>query len=97
METQYHRRLNVDEIAKEVGLERSYFSTVFKQKCGISPHVYLNSLRIKKACVLMKEEGFSVSAAASSVGLDARNFARIFFRECGCSPLEWLRQARSEG
>lgn len=89
MEARFHEPLSVGEIAREVGLERSYFSVLFKEKSGLTPHRYLTSLRIRKACALMDGECCSVAEAAAAVGLDPRNFARLFKKETGKMPLEY--------
>ncbi len=90
METNYHENITVKDIAFETGLDRSYFSTLFKAQTGKTPHAYLTSLRIKKACTLMSEKNFSVSQAAEAVGLDAANFARLFKKETGKTPKQYL-------
>ncbi len=91
METNYHQSITVDDIASQTGLDRSYFSTLFKAQTGKTPHAYLNSLRVKKACTLMEKDGASVSEAAVSVGLDPRNFARLFKKETGKTPGQYLK------
>lgn len=91
METDYSMPLTVSQIAAEIGLERSYFSSLFKRHTGRSPHSYLNELRIKKACVLMKDYGYAISEVAEQVGLEPSNFARIFKREIGKTPREYLQ------
>ena len=95
METQYHTELPVAKIAEECALERTYFSTLFKSRTGKSPYAYLTEIRIKKACVLMKENGMTVSDAAGSVGLDARNFARLFKRITGKTPMDFIKKRGS--
>lgn len=91
METNYHEDIKIEDIAFETGLDRSYFSTLFKAQTGKSPHAYLTSLRIKKACTLIEQQGFSISQAATSVGLDARNFSRLFKKETGKTPRAFLK------
>lgn len=92
METKYDEKLTVASIADDIGLERSYFSTLFKSCMGSSPHDYLTSLRISKACVFIKEQHFSVSETAEAVGIDPKNFSRIFKQEIGVSPLKYKKQ-----
>ncbi len=91
-EAKYEKSISVSEVATEVGFDRSYFSTIFKEKTGVSPHAYLTSLRVAKACVLLKESDYSVAQIAESVGLDPGNFARLFKRETGRSPLEYKKR-----
>lgn len=91
-ESEYEKKISVSDIAAEVGFERSYFSTIFREKTGVSPHAYLTSLRVAKACVLLKESDCSVSEIAESVGLDPGNFARLFKREIGRSPLDYKKK-----
>lgn len=86
MESNYYRPITVEELAREAYLERSYFSTRFKELTSQSPHAYLTSLRVQKACTLMSQTNCSVAKAAELVGLDPRNFARIFKRETGKTP-----------
>lgn len=92
METHYDKDLTVAHLAAEVGLERSYFSTLFREETGQTPHAYLCALRIRKACTLLRAPGCSIGEAADSVGIGAQNFARLFKREMGITPREFLRQ-----
>jgi len=93
MEAKYDQPLTVAEIAAGVGLERCYFSTVFKAGAGISPHRYLTGLRLEKACVLM-DQGCTVAEAAVSAGLDPENFARLFKQHRGMTPGEYRRSRK---
>lgn len=92
METRYHEDLSVEALSREVGLERSYFTTVFKERTGIPPHRYLTRLRIQKACALMTQQDLSVAEAAESVGLDPQNFSRLFKKETGQTPLQFKQK-----
>lgn len=96
METEHHRPISVSEIAAAVGFERSYFSTLFKRKTGLSPHAYLENLRIRKSCELMCEDGYSSAEAAFAVGIDPVNFSRTFKRVYGKSPKEFIREIREK-
>lgn len=91
MESKYHEQLSVEQIAGEIGLERSYFSVLFKEKTTISPHQYLTNLRIHKACDLIKKENCSITDAATATGLDPCNFSRIFKRVTGKTPTEYYK------
>ena len=91
METKYHEQLSIDRIARETGLERSYFSVLFKEKTTVSPHKYLTALRIHKACDLIEKEHCNITDAAIATGLDPCNFARVFKRVIGKTPTEYYK------
>ncbi len=90
-EAQYENKISIADIAADVGFDRSYFSTIFKTRTGVTPHAYLTSLRVAKACVLLRESDNTVSEIAESVGLDPCNFARLFKRVTGKSPLDYKK------
>lgn len=91
MEANYHKDVSVSMLAAEIGLDRSYFSTLFKVQTGISPHEYLTQLRVKKAATLLKESAYSVSEISEAVGFDSGNFSRIFKQIIGLTPLEYRK------
>ena len=90
-EAEYYKKISICDVANEVGFDRSYFSTIFKEKTGLTPHAYLTSLRVSKASVLLRESDYPIAQIAESVGLDSGNFARLFKRETGKSPLEFKK------
>lgn len=95
METRYHDDLTVESLSREVGLERSYFTTFFKERTGLPPHRYLIRLRVQKACALMTQQDLSVAEAAESVGIDPQNFSRLFKKEMGMTPLQYKQKEES--
>ncbi len=95
MEANYPNDISVSSLASEIGLDRSYFSTLFKSQTGVSPYAYLTYIRVKKAASLIKDDAYSMSEIAEAVGLDSQNFARIFRREIGISPREYKKEVES--
>ena len=90
-ETDYPMKITVADVAARLGFERTYFSVMFKEQTGVSPHAYLTSLRISRAQRLLAESGYSVSDAAEAVGLDPRNFSRLFKKETGEYPKSYKK------
>lgn len=90
IEANYSRDITIDNISKYVGLNRNYFSSLFKEKIKISPQQYLINYRINKACELMTNEALSISDISRSVGYnDPLGFSKIFKRVKGCSPRDY--------
>ena len=92
MEGNYPDLLTVEQLAAKVGLERTYFSSLFKEKTGFSPDQYLTRLRIQKARLLLTETNHSIAQIAELVGLDPRNFSRLFKKFTGKSPLTYRKR-----
>lgn len=91
IENEYMKLLPVEDIAARVGLERSYFSVLFRKHTGQTPHAYLNAIRVKKACMLIKSTDLPISEVAIQVGLEPGGFARMFKREIGVTPGRYRR------
>lgn len=90
---EYMNGITVQDIADRVNLDRSYFSTLFKNKMGVSPGKYLLQYRMNIAASLMIQQGKSVSVAANSVGYgDIFNFSKMFKRYYGMSPQGYVKQ-----
>lgn len=94
MQVHYPEELSVAALANQVGLERTYFTELFKDRTGLSPYQYLKKLRIQKACQLLAQ-GHSVAETADLVGMESHNFCRVFRSEVSLSPREYLQRLRS--
>lgn len=90
--TNYFEDLTLDILARQAGLERTYFSYLFKQKTGQPPHSYLTQVRIKKACQLLTSRKHTVSEIAYLVGLTPHNFSRQFRQQTGMTAKEYMQQ-----
>lgn len=91
--SEYMNDITVELIASRLNLDRTYFSTLFKKKVGISPKQYIINYRMSVARTLMSENKISVSVAAFSVGYtDVFTFSKMFKRHYGISPNEYIKQ-----
>ena len=83
----YSSNIKISDIAKYVGLNRSYFSNLFTKTLGISPQEYLLSLRIEKACTLLEDLQLTIGEISIKVGYtDQLTFSKIFKKTKGVSP-----------
>lgn len=97
LETEYVHPVSVAELAARMHLNRSYFSTLFRQRMGCPPQRYLVKVRLAKAAELMTQYGFPPGEAAAAAGYpDIFAFSRMFRRYYGCPPTEYQKRARTK-
>jgi AraC family transcriptional regulator len=97
MEANFAAKLSREEMARAAGLSVSYFSKVFTQCIGLSPHQYLVRCRLrhgKKLLATLEENLSIVDVAAEADFADQAHFCRHFRRAYGVSPLAFRRTAR---
>lgn len=93
MENHYTSKITVSDIAAHIGINRSYFYTLFKQYTGISPQEHLTRLRISKACELFSFPHATVVNVANALGFEPSVFFRHFKRITGVTPTEYKQNA----
>lgn len=93
----YHEPLLVEEIARYVGLNRSYLSTLFKQYTGLSPIKYLQTFRMTRAAHLLSLTQLPVSAVAYSCGYqETESFHKAFKQHTGLSPKRYREREQAK-
>lgn len=93
--TNYMHDITVESISKFLGINRGYFSTIFKNAIGKSPKQYIVDVRLEKAARFLLENNFTPSEAARSTGYsDVFNFSKMFKRKFGVSPLNYKNKNR---
>lgn len=86
----YMQPLRVEELAKQLNLDRRYLSRLFKKQTGVSLQEYIIRVRLEKGAQYL-QEGYGVSDAAKMCGYeDSANFSRIFKKYYGKSPSFWI-------
>jgi AraC family transcriptional regulator len=89
--------LSVSGIAQAVGMSPYYFSRLFKESTGQSPHQYVVEARVRKAKELLTTGKFTISEAAYRVGfVDQSHLTRHFKRIFGLPPKRLLNRRRPQ-
>lgn len=87
--------ISLEDLAAEVRLSPYHFLRMFKKNVGVPPRVYLQHLRIERACALLEETDLSIAAIAREVGCSsAPVLARLFLKVRGVRPSEYRRMRR---
>ena len=91
----YSRKLTINNMAKYIGIDRSYLGSLFKQYMGISPKQYIMKFRIDKSCELMRNPILSIGDISRSVGYeDQLLFSKTFKKIMGMSPRDYRKSLK---
>ena len=89
----YQNDITVEDIAKQAGLNRSYFGKVFKNALNKSPQQYLINYRMTRAAELLKLTSLPVGDVGKAVGYPNQlHFSRAFKSVYGMAPREWRKE-----
>ncbi|MEM1200939.1 MAG: AraC family transcriptional regulator [Pseudomonadota bacterium] len=94
MQECYSHEVSIDTLAKEVGLSRPHFFKLFKMQMGVTPNLYLNTLRAEHAI----DDLMSTSKTITEIGFDLgfasqAGFTRFFTSNVGIPPTDYRRVA----
>ncbi|MCC8074651.1 MAG: AraC family transcriptional regulator [Clostridiales bacterium] len=79
--------IKVNDVAKYIGINRSYLTNIFKKKMGISPQEYLLQYRLSRGCELLLETRYSIQEIAQKIGYEnPLTFSKMFKNVYGVSP-----------
>lgn len=83
----FYRSITIDDVARNVNMNRTSFCRFFKYNMGMSFVNYLNDYRIAKACELLKKSDLNISQVCYKSGFnDIPYFCRVFRRFKGMPP-----------
>lgn len=83
----YSKDITLTAISEHLSIHPNYFSSLFRQKTGISYTHYLRKVRIEEACKRIRDTNDKFYEIAESVGFhDTIQFNRAFKQETGESP-----------
>ncbi|WP_219835510.1 AraC family transcriptional regulator [Paenibacillus sp. R14(2021)] len=87
----FSENLTVAQLAALIGLDRKYFSVLFKEALGLPPQQYLLQYRMDRASDLLESGAYTVGEVARSVGYqDALLFSKMFKKVKGVSPKQLM-------
>lgn len=87
MKANFAKGTTIEEVSREVNIDRTHFSKVFRQRYGVSPVHYLRQLRVDAAKLMLKESDSNLAEIAQSVGYpNAFSFSKMFKKHAGISP-----------
>jgi transcriptional regulator GlxA family with amidase domain len=82
----------VDRLARRTGMGPRHFARVFRAETGMTPAVYVETVRIEAVRRLLETGEVSLKQVAGACGFrDADTLRRAFMRQVGTTPAEYRR------
>ncbi len=79
--------LTLESTSRALGISRIHLSHIFSQQLHINFRQYINTLRIDRACTMLRNPNYSISQIAYQCGYgNQRTFHRAFLAQCGMPP-----------
>lgn len=92
----YAHITDMEEVANKFFISKYYLCRIFKKSIGVSFISYLNTIRIKAACELLKTENLYLSEIAIRCGYNSTPyFCKVFKDEKGVSPSEYRNKYKN--
>lgn len=84
--------ITLEALAKQSFYNPSYFSRMFKEKCGMTLTSYLRKSRLERACTLLRENSIPISDIAELSGFSTPSAFHKQFKEAyGVTPHQWRK------
>lgn len=98
LDAKYIEKLRIDELAERFGVHPNHLSRAFRERYGISPKQYLQTLKLEKASLMLATSDMPVALIAESLGFDDQHaFSKLFKKHWNISPMDHRKRSRSVG
>ena len=96
IETHYHEKISLNDLAERCFYTPSYFSKLFKDTYSMTITDYVMNIRIEKSLMLLKNSDMTVDDICVSVGYsDRTKFYKHFKERMGMTPAEYRKYCYS--
>jgi two-component system response regulator YesN len=87
IENHYAEKITLEDVAKSLRLNSTYFSVLFKKETGRNFSACLTETRMEKAKEMLRATNFTMEYIAENTGYaDTRHFSQIFTKIVGMKP-----------
>ena len=89
----YNHISDIEQIAEQFFISKYHLCRFFRKNLGISLVSYVNTIKIREACALMKNGCCSMTQIALQCGFNSSSyFCKVFKKEKGISPSEYQKR-----
>jgi len=87
---------NIEEIADHFYISKYHLCRLFARNLGVGLVTYLNTIKIRKACEMLRHDDVGITETAMRCGFNSSSyFCKVFRAEKGISPTEYRKNHRA--
>lgn len=87
------QKISLDDIAKDLGVEKTYLARLFSASEGITVGQYIRAEKMKLAKNMLIYSSYSIAEIANYLGFDSQSyFGKLFLTETGMTPNQYRRK-----
>jgi AraC-like DNA-binding protein len=84
--------IELDDVARDAGLSRPHFYKLFRRQTGVTPNIYLNTLRMERTVQRIGQTSQSITEIGDELGFSCQSvFTRFFSSHVGMAPTDYRR------
>lgn len=97
LDNHFQEKITLQTLAKHAYLSPNFMRIKFQELIGISPHAYLEELRISHVCCLLMESTLSIAEIANACGFDSPSYLdNVFRHKKGITPGQYRDEHRNQ-
>jgi AraC family transcriptional regulator len=92
MHEEFRENIRMRELADDAGVHPVHLARVFRAQQGRTPGDYLQRLRVRAACDLLRDRDYPLAIVAAECGFaDQSHFTRVFRKFTETTPAQFRR------
>ena len=93
----YNHIDNISDLADHFFISKYHLCRIFNRNFGVPLITYLNTVKVRKACDLIKEGKLNLTEIAIQCGFNSSSyFCKVFKNEKGISPTEYKQRQKKQ-
>ncbi|EGO8847528.1 AraC family transcriptional regulator [Enterococcus faecalis] len=89
----FSNNLSISQLASEYNIDRSYLFKLFQRYEQTNPSIYVQNLKLQKACSLLRKSSLTITEISFEAGFSSPSyFSKFFFQKKEMTPRQYRQQ-----
>ncbi|MBF8808247.1 MAG: AraC family transcriptional regulator [Enterococcus lacertideformus] len=89
----FSNNLSINQLAEDHNIDRSYLFKLFQRYEKTNPSIYVQNLKLQKACSLLRKSSLTITEISFETGFSSPSyFSKFFFKKKAMTPKQYRHQ-----